>query len=175
VEGGGSPSLILTVQADPTLLARGEIIQNQLSKIGIDVKIQTVDQATLVSDAIAGSYQAMTFRRHPGGEPDMQYIWWYGVENPINFARITDPEIDRLLDLGRSELDPQKRREYYEAVSRQFGKQVWNVWLNYTPWAVAMAQDVHGVLAVELPDGAGKPFTGLATGHPLVGMWRDAG
>jgi peptide/nickel transport system substrate-binding protein len=175
VEGGGTAALTLTVQADPTLLARGEIIQNQLSKVGIEVKIQTVDQATLVSDAIAGSYQAMTFRRHPGGEPDMQYIWWYSVDNPVNFARVKDPEIDQLLDAGRSEIDPDKRRQLYEEISRQFGSDVWNVWLNYTPWAVAMSQDVHGVLSVELPDGGGKPFTGLATGHPLAGMWRDAG
>jgi peptide/nickel transport system substrate-binding protein len=175
IDGGGSASLNLEVQFDPTLLARGEIIQNQLAKVGIEVKIQSVDQATLVSDAIAGNFQAMTFRRHPGGEPDMQYIWWYSVENPVNFARVDDPEIDQLLDAGRSEPDPATRRELYEQVSREFGSEVWSVWLNYTPWAVAMAQDVHGVLSVELPDGGGKPFTGLATGHPVAGMWRDAG
>jgi peptide/nickel transport system substrate-binding protein len=48
------------------------------------------------------------------------------------------------------------------------------VWLNYTPWGVALAPDVHGVLSSVLPDGD-RPFTGLAAGHPLVGMWRDAG
>jgi len=175
VAGGGNASLTLTVQADPTLLARGEIIQNQLSKVGITVKIQTVDQTTLVSDAISGVFQAMTFRRHPGGEPDLQYIWWYGGNNPVNFARIDDPEINRLLDEGRSNPDPGARSGVYADISRRFASQVWNVWLNYTPWAVAMSQDVHGVLSVELPDGGGKPFTGLATGHPLAGMWRDAG
>jgi peptide/nickel transport system substrate-binding protein len=175
VDGGGKAELTLTVQADPTLLARGEIIQNQLSKVGIAVKIQSVDQTTLVSDAISGGFQAMTFRRHPGGEPDLQYIWWYGVNNPVNFARIADPEIDRLLDEGRSNPDPAQRTQSYEAIARRFGSQVWNVWLNYTPWAVAMSQDVHGVLGVELPDGGGKPFTGLAAGHSLAGMWRDNG
>jgi peptide/nickel transport system substrate-binding protein len=116
----------------------------------------------------------MTFRRHPGGEPDLQYIWWYS-NNPVNFARIADPEIDRLLDEGRSESDPAKRKVLYEAIARQFGSQVWNVWLNYTPWAIALAPDVHGVLSSELPDDGGKPFTGLAAGHSLVGMWRDSG
>jgi ABC-type transport system substrate-binding protein len=116
----------------------------------------------------------MTFRRHPGAEPDMQYLWWYGVANPVNFARISDPVIDRLLQAGRSEPDPVIRRSLYEHVSKRFGTQVWNVWLNYTPWAVAMANDVHGVLNIELPDG-GKPFTGLAVGHTLAGLWRDNG
>jgi peptide/nickel transport system substrate-binding protein len=174
VAGGGSASLTLTVQADPTLLARGEIIQNQLAKVGIEVKINSVDQTTLVSDAIAGNYEAMTFRRHPGGEPDLQYLWWYS-NNPVNFARVADPEIDRLLDVGRSEPDPAKRIAAYEGISRRFGSEVWNVWLNYTPWAIALAPDVHGILSSELPDDGGKPFTGLAAGHPLVGMWRDAG
>jgi peptide/nickel transport system substrate-binding protein len=173
VAGGGSASLTLTVQAEPTLLARGELILKQLAEIGIEVRINSVDQTMLVSDAIAGDYEAMTFRRHPGGEPDLQYMWWYG-SNPVNFGRIADPEIDRLLDEGRSEPDPTKRRVIYEGISRQFGSEVWNVWLNYTPWAVALAPDVHGVLSSVLPDGD-KPFTGLAAGHPLVGMWRDAG
>ena len=172
VAGGGSASLTLTVQSDPALLARGEIIVNHLAEVGIAVKIQPVDQTTLVSDAIAGNYEAMTFRRHPGGEPDTQFLWWYS-NNPVNFARIADPEIDRLLDEGRSEPDPAKRRAIYEGISRQFGSEVWNVWLNYTPWAVALAPDVHGVLSAELPDDGGKPFTGLAAGHPLVGMWRS--
>jgi peptide/nickel transport system substrate-binding protein len=171
VAKGGAASLTLTVQSDPTLLARAEEIQIQLAEIGIEIKIQTVDQPTLVSTAIGGDYQAMSFRRHPGGEPDLQYLWWYGVDNPVNFARIKDETIDKLLDTGRSEPDPELRAEAYEGVSRRFGEMVWNVWLNYTPWAVVMAADVHGALNVRLPNGD-DPFTGLATGHPLKGMWR---
>jgi hypothetical protein len=52
---------------------------------------------------------------------------------------------------------------------------VWNIWLNYTPWAVALSPDVHGVQGIDLPDDGGQQFTGLSFGHPLAGMWRTTG
>jgi peptide/nickel transport system substrate-binding protein len=173
VAAGGSAAVGLTVQSDPVNLLRAEVIQNQLSKIGMDVTLATVDQTTLVNQAIAGEYQAMSWRGQPGGEPDFHYIWWYGVDNPINFARIKDPAIDMALDAGRVEPDADKRRAIYEQIATQFGKEVWNVWLSYVPWAVALNKNVHGVLNMELPDDGGKVTTGLADGHPLVGLWKD--
>jgi peptide/nickel transport system substrate-binding protein len=170
---GGSASIIYTTTVGG--VARAEVIQNQLAKIGIEVRIRAIDQTTLISQAIAGDFQAMGFRQHPGGEPDSQYLWWYGGANPVNFARVNDPVIDKALDEGRVEPDPAKRRVIYEQIARQFGSEVWNIWLNYTPWAVALAPDVHGVQSIDLPDGGGEQFTGLSFGHPLAGMWRATG
>jgi peptide/nickel transport system substrate-binding protein len=39
-------------------------------------------------------------------------------------------------------------------------------------WSVGTATDVHGVYGPDLPAG-GKPFPGLATGHPVLGLWVD--
>jgi peptide/nickel transport system substrate-binding protein len=173
VDGGGDASMTFT--STPGGVASVEVLQNQLAAIGITGNIQTVDQATLINLAIAGDFQAMGFRHYPGGEPDSQYVWWYSVANPVNFARVKDPVIDKALDDGRAEPDPDKRRVIYERISRQFASEVWNVWLNYTPWAVALSPDVHGVLSTEIPDDGGGRFTGLAYGHPLAGMWKTSG
>jgi peptide/nickel transport system substrate-binding protein len=112
----------------------------------------------------------MTFRGFPGPEPDTKYNWWY-EGSPVNFAGIADPVINKALDDGRSESDPVQRTAIYEGLSKQFASKVWNVWLNYTPWAVAESSDVHGILPPELPDGESKPFTGLSGGHPVHAMW----
>jgi hypothetical protein len=61
----------------------------------------------------------------------------------------------------------------YEGISRQFAAKVYNLWGTYSVWGIAMAPNVHGVHNLELPDDGGKPFTGLAAGHPIQGMWVD--
>jgi len=170
VREGKDPSFDLSVTTEPTVLARAEVIQNQLKDIGVAIKIRSVEQATLISDAIGGGFEAMTFRGFPGPEPDTKYNYWYQA-SPVNFGGIVDPVINKALDDGRRESDPARRAQIYEGISKQFAAKVWNVWLNYTPWAVAESRDVHGIHPVELPDDGGKPFTGLSAGHPVHAMW----
>ena len=35
------------------------------------------DQSALIDAAIGGEFQAVTWRNHPGADPDTQYVWWY--------------------------------------------------------------------------------------------------
>ena len=132
----------------------------------------------------ARGYQAMLFRNYPGGDPDINYVWWYGDNNPVNFGGYNDPEINRLLDEGRSEPDPAKRKQIYQDINKQFAKEIWSIWSWYTPWAVVTDANVHGILGPALPgEDASKasdpddpdlqPFTGLATGHSLIGLWIE--
>jgi ABC-type transport system substrate-binding protein len=87
----------------------------------------------------------------------------------VNFGRFSDPEIDRLLDEGRT--SKEGRGQVYEELNRRFAEQLWNIWIHYTPWIVAMASDVHGVPG-EGPTSA-EGFPGLANGHPVMYMWAE--
>ncbi|HVM53370.1 MAG TPA: ABC transporter substrate-binding protein, partial [Acidimicrobiales bacterium] len=108
------------------------------------------------------------WRNHPGADPDTQYNWWY-EGSPVNFGRIADPEINRLLDEGRT--NPENREETYIELNRRFASEVYNVWGSWTTWAVAHKPDVHGVQGPTLPIGAN--FPGLGTGHYVHGIWRS--
>jgi peptide/nickel transport system substrate-binding protein len=170
---GKETSFDLTVTTEPAVLARAEVIQNQLKDVGIEMNIRSAEQSALISEALDGKYQGMTFRGFPGPEPDTKYVAWY-PGSPVNLTRMEDPEIAAAMDEGRAEPDPAKRKEIYERISEQFAEQVWDIWLNYTPWAVAESSDVHGVQTAVLPGGE-KPFTGLAAGHFTHAMWIDEG
>ncbi|WP_421119846.1 hypothetical protein ACE2AJ_00355 [Aquihabitans daechungensis] len=71
-------------------------------------------------------------------------MWWFGNDNPVNFNGFDDADINRLLDDDRSETDPAKRAEIYQQINGAYSKQLWNVWLWFTPWAVAEKSNVHG-------------------------------
>jgi peptide/nickel transport system substrate-binding protein len=173
--GGGDPSFTLSFDFDSKVTARGAVIQNQLAEVGIAVKLQAADQATLINQMVGASYEAALVRYFSGGEPDEHMLLLYGkVDSPLNFNRLKSPVIDEAFEEGRSEPDPAKRRAAYERISRDFAENVWDVWLTYTPWAVALSSEVHGIYSVEFPDGHGKPAVSLNRGHPLHGMWIES-
>ena len=158
----------LTVQ-QPETVAIAEITKEQMDAAGIEVTIRTVDQPTLIAEALGGRFEAMSFRFHPGGDPDTQYVYWHSG-SPVNFNRINDPEIDRLLDAGRSEPDPAKRVAIYRDLNKRFGTELYDIWAWYTLWAVGFQTNVKGVTGPPLPDGGGRPFPLFAGVVPVAGI-----
>jgi peptide/nickel transport system substrate-binding protein len=186
VADGGEAQFNLTVDPTASDVRLGQLIQTRIKKAGVTVKLIQRDQAAIIDDAIGGAYEAMTFRNFPGGDPDTNYVWWYGKDNPVNFSKYDDPEINRLLDEGRGEPDPAKRKKIYQDITRRFAEQVYEIWYWYSPWAVAETAKVHNIWGPPLPgpdatkpgkattdDKSLQPSTGLATGHSLIGMWTE--
>ena len=170
-ETGEPLAFTYTHQSDAEAAQNAQVLQSMWEEAGIDVSLQSIEQAALISTSIAGDYQAMGFRNHPGGDPDTQYNWWFGG-SPLNFSNIDDPEINSLLVEARSSTDPERRVEAYEEINRRFASEAFSLWLQWTRWSIATANDIQGVPGVPLPDGS-EPFTGLAAGHPVAGIWRD--
>jgi peptide/nickel transport system substrate-binding protein len=166
-ETGQDLSWEYVTQPDPATLAIAQLVKEQQGKAGIEVTIRTVDQATLIQQVIAGTFQGAGFRNHAGGDPDTQYNWWHSG-SPVNFGRINDPVIDKLLDEGRSEPDPAKRTKIYLDLNRRFQSEVWNLWSWYTFWGLAYQNNVSGVKGPPLPDGGGKPFPLFAGVIPVL-------
>ncbi len=157
---------------DESTIASAQLLQEMASKADVTVNLRAVSQSELIDEAIAGNFQAMVFRNYPGGDPDTQYNWWT-LDSPVNFGRFGDEELNSLMQQGRVTSDKDERTSIYEDVNRRFAEQGWSVWLNWVTWDIGTASDVYGVLGPDLPDGGGEPFPGLATGHPVVGMWID--
>jgi peptide/nickel transport system substrate-binding protein len=151
-------------------VADAQFLKEQAGAAGMDVEIVTVDQSTQIDSAIQGNFEAIGWRNHPGGDPDEQYVWWQSTF-PTNFGRIKDSDIDNLLEEGRTTPGDAQRKTIYEDLNKRFASQVYNLWNYYTPWVVATANNVHGVLG-EGPTSA-KPFPGLAVGNPVTYMWVD--
>jgi peptide/nickel transport system substrate-binding protein len=144
-------------------------LQTEYSDAGIKMTPAPAgDQATTINKALAHDFQAVGWRNHPGADPDTQQVWWYST-SPVNFGAITDPEMDKLLDEGRSETDLTKRQQIYEDINKLFGSKVYNIWTSWTVWAIAYKPTVHGILGPTMPMGAN--FPGLGTGHFVTGVW----
>jgi peptide/nickel transport system substrate-binding protein len=156
---------------DPIGVQNAQFLQEQIQQAGAEVSLEQQEAATLINNALAGNFNAVMWLNHSGGEPDQQYVWWYGG-SPVNFGRFDDPEINRLLDEGRREPDPDKADAIYQDINRRFAEQVYNVWLMWPEWAIATAPDVGGLYGPDLPSGQ-KPMHNFANGHSVIGMYVE--
>ena len=83
-------------------------MQTQLQAVGMQVNLTQVQQADEINDALAGQYQAVSWRQFAAVDPDLNYLWWSPTEifgtgpAPIdpNFAQNKDPMIETLLAAG---------------------------------------------------------------------------
>jgi peptide/nickel transport system substrate-binding protein len=169
-ETGQPLSFTYTTTQQQYTIEQGEFNKQHAEEVGMSVQIVTLDQSAQINSAITGDFEALGWRNHPGGDPDLQYNWWK-TGSPVNFGRFSDPEIDRLLDEGRTTADPAAREQIFEDLNRRFSEEFWNLWVYYAPWIVGTAPDVHGVPG-EGPS-APAPFPGLAVGHSVAYMWVE--
>jgi peptide/nickel transport system substrate-binding protein len=188
---GNDLTFTLSHTADPSTTQDAVLVQQMVQEnAGIKVQLNAVpDQSTLINLAIGRQYDAVLWRNHPGADDDTQYVWWHcgnspaagtnpngapACDNPVNFGGFNDPVINNALDKARSSDSPAARTKLYQTINKRFASQLWNLWAQYTLWTVGYQPVVHGVLGPNLPDGA-APFEGLPTGHPVDGLWCDAG
>ena len=165
---------------DPESIETQNFLKGMFEAAGMKVSTYQVEQTQYISVGIQRNYQMYDWRNFPGSDPDSLFVWWHcdtapavptaPCDNPVNFNGFNDPTISADLDKGRTESDPAKRKASYEDMNRQFSKQLYDIWTYWPVWDVPTATKVHGVLGPDLPDGS-KPFEGLATGHPLTGLF----
>ena len=158
-----------TLSTEDGLLAAQEM-QSQMLEAGIDMTIDaTADQATLINIALSGDFDAIDWRMHPGGEPDLEYNFWHSA-SPVNFGAFHNDEVDRLLDEARAATPGPERDARYEDLNRVFGAEAAHGWNLYTIWAIAATPSVHGFDSAPLPDGSAS-FVSLDIGTPVEAIW----
>jgi peptide/nickel transport system substrate-binding protein len=106
---------ILTNQ-NPDRVKSATFVQRQLKQIGIDTSIRQLEWASFIGRYIkTGDFQAVVLGWSLGVEPDQFNIWHSSQQAPgqFNFIGYNNPKVDRLLEQGRLELDPDKRMKIY--------------------------------------------------------------
>ena len=92
------------------------LIQRRLKEIGIDVSIRVLEWASFVGRYIkTGDFDVVLLGWGLSLDPDQYSIWHSSQQAPgqFNFIGYNNPRVDRLLEQGRLELDPDKRMAIY--------------------------------------------------------------
>ena len=179
-DNGGEFAVTLSSVPSPQTNDGVQLLQSQWEQVGIDVTIETVDQAQLIAEVVAGNYQATIWTQFDSPHPLGDSIWWHpDAASPIgefglNFARNENPEIGAALDAARQATDREEEQAYYQEVMRLLAQDVPYVWLYHSPFTIVATTDLVNIVNYTLPDGSqGLPLHGGA--HPLWQIWRTDG
>lgn len=92
------------------------LIQRRLKEIGIDVRIRVLEWASFISRFIkTGDFDVVLLGWQLAIDPDQYAIWHSSQQAPgqFNFIGYKNQRVDRLLERGRTELNPDKRMNLY--------------------------------------------------------------
>lgn len=122
------------------------VIQDSLKQIGIEAEVELPDWATRIERSNTGDYEILVSGT-AGNIVDMDWTTNYYLSGPTRMNSspgFSDPEIDRLLNLGRTTLDEAERQKIYDEFRLRALEQSNFVYLNYREQVFARADYVEG-------------------------------
>ncbi|MBR0659273.1 ABC transporter substrate-binding protein [Neoroseomonas oryzicola] len=120
----------MTVPNNPDLRQVGEVIQSMAAEAGFAVTLRAMEFASSLQAATRGEFQTYLVGWSGRVDPDGNITTFSRTGGGQNDGRYSNPEVDRLLDAARVELDVAKRRDLYaQAVRIAFGQDVGRIYL----------------------------------------------
>jgi peptide/nickel transport system substrate-binding protein len=93
-------------------------MKDELSKVGITLKIRTEDFATWLDDEGAGKFDGFMLGWLGNIDPDDFYYAQHHTGGANNFQKYSNPAVDRALDKGHTSADPNVRRQAYDTAAK---------------------------------------------------------
>jgi peptide/nickel transport system substrate-binding protein len=97
------------------------LIQRRLQEIGIKVSIRVIEWASFVNRFIkTGDFDVVVLGWSLSLDPDQYNIWHSSQQGPgqFNFLGYSNKNVDKLLEVGRKELNTLKREKIYHEFSK---------------------------------------------------------
>ncbi|PIE33525.1 ABC transporter substrate-binding protein [candidate division KSB3 bacterium] len=147
--------LVYKTSTAPLRIRIGEVLQDQLKKVGIEItEIQTFEWAKFYDDIKSGNFQIYTLRWVGITEPDICHSIFHSSMMPPNGrnrGRYVNPKIDELTEQGRQVIDVEKRKALYSDVQKILAEDLPYIYLWYPHNIVVMNEHVQGFTMY--PDG----------------------
>jgi peptide/nickel transport system substrate-binding protein len=164
----GKPlSFTLGYIPDPTVQRTALYLQQHYQEAGMKVALTVIDQNALISDAVAGKYEAVTWRQFGTVNPDLNYVFWSadtvsdtGIS--LNIARNNDPRIQAALTTGRQSTDAAARVKAYQSIGEYLAQDLPYTWLSRAVWAIVANPKVENFNNPVAPNGS--KLIGMSSG-----------
>ena len=109
---------ILASPLYPEFINIALVLQSQLQEVGITVTLDQVEWGTFIDRWRARDFSTFVSFNGSGNDPDRALYPAFHTDGSVNAFQFSDPEIDRVLEEGRSTVDPARRHEVYRQVEQ---------------------------------------------------------
>jgi peptide/nickel transport system substrate-binding protein len=147
-----------------------QLYQAQWNALGMDVKLETVEQAAMIDHVIGKDYDVVCWRLSGEGDPYYELKDAF-TPGPLNFTGYNSPVIDEQLEVLRTTTDIDERKGAAEKISLDLAENVPNLYQGYALTVVAVQDSVKNVGGWVFPDGT--EGNGAASATTMWGqVWK---
>jgi peptide/nickel transport system substrate-binding protein len=142
---GFSAEVIAATGEPPVASAEAQVLQSQLSEIGIELEIELMELNVYVDRWLAADFDMAVALN--GGRPDpypMYNRYFTKDGNLLNVSNYVDDTLDGLMQQGRVETDPDKRKEVFQQFEAHLVEMAPWVWLSKPNIYTAQRDTVSG-------------------------------
>lgn len=125
-KGPNNMRFSLTISSTPNRLRQNcaQLYADFLKRVGIDATIRVKDWSALYQDMQQGQFEVFSAIWVPVTDPDLYYFVHHSASIPSeekaggNRHGYKNAEVDRLIELGRTNMEPEKRKAIYQEIER---------------------------------------------------------
>jgi peptide/nickel transport system substrate-binding protein len=147
---------------DPTSSQISQLYQSYWSQLGMEVSLNTVEQAQMINNVIAQDYDITCWRLSDEGDPYFTFKDSF-TPGPLNFTAYTSPVIDEQLEVLRTTTDVDERKAAVEEISMDLAESVPQLFTGHALSVIAVDDVVKNVDGWTFPDGTEGNGTPSAT------------
>jgi peptide/nickel transport system substrate-binding protein len=153
---GFTATVIGATGEPPTAASDAQVLQSQLAQINIKLNIQMMELNVYVDKWLKGDFDMAVAENGGRSDPYTMYVrYWTKTGNLQNVANYVDDTLDSLMQQGRVETDPAKRKTIFQQFEAHLAQMSPWIWLYAANTYTAQQPYVKGFV----PTPAGSLFS----------------
>jgi peptide/nickel transport system substrate-binding protein len=129
---------------DPLAMQISQLYQSQLAKVGITMKIESLDSSAITQRRNAGDWEATLGSWSGQIDPDQNVYSFMATDAPSNYGKYSNPQVDKLLQAAREAKTNEERKKIYSQVSAIFLEEVPQVFTGHVSVVDVWTNKVQG-------------------------------
>jgi ABC-type transport system substrate-binding protein len=163
------------IPTDPAYQSIAQAMQERAGQAGIQVQLQPIEQAQLITNVLSGDYQSSGWILWSSPTLDKGYVFLATDPQPaglsLNFTRFKDDKIKDAMNAARATPDREEQINQYRVVQEQLAQDLQMIFLVHYVSGLAFDNNVHGLTNATFPGtesvaegggGVSSPFTSTA-------------
>ncbi|MFI8712762.1 ABC transporter substrate-binding protein [Brevibacillus brevis] len=122
-----------------------QLVQSMFKEIGVEVQIQKYESATALEQALKGEFDLFSMS-HGSVDPDILHLLLHSSQiGGLNFFRLSDQQLDSLLNKGRTTTDQVLRQQVFADIQKRIVEQAYWIPLYSAKTFVVVSNRIQGV------------------------------
>lgn len=122
-----------------------QLVQSMFKEIGVEVYIQKYESATALEQALKGEFDLFS-TSHGSVDPDILHLLLHSSQiGGLNFFRLSDQQLDSLLNKGRTTTDQVLRQQVFADIQKRIVEQAYWIPLYSAKTFVVVSNRIQGV------------------------------